>query len=100
MKVKLSNDAGVVKETKVGMSWTVFFFGFFVPFIRGDMKWGLILLIAGIALGIPTAGIGSSLVFIAFSFFYNKIYIQDLLKKGFKPATQTDADILLQHNLT
>lgn len=94
MKIRLSNDAGIVKESKVGISWTVFFFGFFVPFIRGDMKWGIILLLGALVLGVPTAGLGSAALFIVFAFLYNKIYINDLLKKGFKPATELDSNIL------
>lgn len=39
MKVFMRNSYGAMKQVKVGYSWTVLFFGFFVPLIRGDWKW-------------------------------------------------------------
>ena len=53
-----------MKLAPVGYSWTNLFFGFFVPLIRGDWKWGIIFL----AVGIVTWGFGSIIT----SFFYNK----------------------------
>ena len=35
MFVQLSNETGVVREVKVGASWTAFFFGGFPFFFRG-----------------------------------------------------------------
>ena len=52
-----------LKSAPVGYSWTNLIFGFFVPFIRGDWKLGLIFL----AIGIITWGFGS----IVTSFFFN-----------------------------
>lgn len=80
MKGVLQNDAGVLKNIKVGFSWTTLFFGLFVPLVRGDWKWFIIMLIADIV----TCGIAN----IVFCFIYNKIYINDLLEKGFKPADE------------
>ena len=45
MNIRLKNDIGMVKECKVGFSWTILLFGFFPPFFRGDWKWGLIQLV-------------------------------------------------------
>ncbi len=45
MKVFLKNNVGVVKECKVGFSWTTLFFGLFVPLLRGDFKWSAIMFI-------------------------------------------------------
>ncbi|WP_257721656.1 hypothetical protein [Erysipelothrix larvae] len=39
---------------------------------------------------------GAIIVSAAFSIFYNKIYINDLLKKGYEPASEVDAEILKQ----
>lgn len=69
-------NTGVIKNAPIGFSWTTFFFVFFPAFIRGDWKWGVIQLI----LALITAGF-SGLVFM---FIYNKLYIKELISKGFK----------------
>ena len=76
MKIRVKNDIDKRKEVKLGFSWTMFFFGVFVPLFRGDWKWFLIILIANLF----TYGLAS----VAFAFIYNKIYIDDLLEKGYK----------------
>ena len=87
MNVRLRNDVGLIKECKIGFSWTTFFFGFFVPLFRGDFKYFLIMIIL--------AFITSGLCWFVFPFFYNKWYIKDLLSKGFYPATKDDYVILV-----
>ncbi|MCI2779612.1 DUF2628 domain-containing protein [Clostridium perfringens] len=87
MNIRLKNDIGMVKECKVGFSWTILLFGFFPPFFRGDWKWGLIQLV----LAFFTGGLSN----LVFCFIYNKIYINSLLQKGFKPAADIDRDILV-----
>ena len=76
MKRIMKNEIGQVKVVKEGFSWTMLFFGIFVPLYRGDWKWFLIILIANIF----TYGWAS----VVFAFIYNKIYINDLLEKGYK----------------
>jgi len=90
--VRMRHESGVVKEAKVGFSWTTFFFGLFVPLIRGDLKWTAIMFLLTVLAGaitIPIAGIGATIVGIVFATVYNKLYIKELLLKGFKPL---DAD--------
>ncbi|TBX07965.1 hypothetical protein [Clostridium perfringens] len=87
MNIRLKNDIGMLKECKVGFSWTILLFGFFPPFFRGDWKWGLIQLV----LAFFTGGLSN----LVFCFIYNKIYINSLLQKGFKPAADIDRDILV-----
>ena len=77
---------GIQKKSFIGFSWTTFFFGFFVPLIRGDIKWFLIMLI---------------LIFISFGlakfilcFLYNKFYTVNLLEKGYSPADEFSRSIL------
>jgi len=96
MRVRLENEYGNIKECKIGFSWTVFFFGFFVPFVRGDFKWGVIMLLADVITAIFTFGIGTVFINFCFCLFYNKTYINDLLSKGYKPCTETDESILKQ----
>ncbi|BCB05813.1 DUF2628 domain-containing protein [Bacillus sp. KH172YL63] len=88
MKVKLKNEAGVTKEVKVGFSWTTFFFGFFPALIRGDLKWAVIMFIIASVVGFFTFGFGAWIPGIIFSFVYNKIYIKELLEKGYRPADE------------
>ena len=66
----------IIKEAPVGFSWTTIFFGGFVPLFRGDWPWFFIMLIANV--------ISFGLAGILFGFIYNRIYIQNMLKKGFK----------------
>lgn len=97
MKIVLKNDAGMVKEVKKGWSWTVFFFGLFVPLIRGDLKWFAIMLAISALVGMFTAGIGSLFVGIVFAAVYNKIYIKDLYEKGYRAADESEADLVLNY---
>lgn len=87
MHVKLRHPSGLLKDCKVGFSWTTFFFGAFVPLFRGDWKWFLIILVL--------CSITFSLAIIPFWFIYNKLYIKDLLEKGYLPDSDTDRDILI-----
>lgn len=59
-----------MKIAPVGFSWTTFFFGFLVPFFRGDIKNAVILFLLGFG------SIGA--------FFYNRWYIRGLVKSGYR----------------
>lgn len=96
MKIVLKK-AGLVKEVKVGFSWTTFFFGFFPALFRGDLKWAAIMFIISLILAPFTLGIGAWISGIVFSFVYNKIYIKELIEKGYEPADE-DARIALENN--
>ena len=67
---------GIAKDAPVGFSWTTLFFGFFPALIRGDWMWALIM----IGCSFVSFGFAS----IVFAFIYNRLYIQNLLKQGFK----------------
>ncbi|MFD1706102.1 DUF2628 domain-containing protein [Siminovitchia sediminis] len=99
MRIMLQNDAGLSKEVKVGFSWTTFFFGFFPALFRGDLKWAAIMLIAELAIGSFTLGLGSWAVAIIFAFIYNKIYIKELIEKGYKPANEEAKAVLRQNDI-
>ncbi len=99
MKVTLKNEAGLIKEVKLGFSWTTFFFGFFPALFRGDLKWAVIMFIIEAVLGSFTLGIGASVTGIIFSFIYNKIYIKELIEKGYKPANEEERAKLEQHQI-
>lgn len=90
---------GMVKQAKVGFSWTTFFFNFFVPLIRGDFKWTLIMLLGLPVLGIATSGLGALIAIIILGFKYNEIYIKDLLNDGWVPLSEQDEMILRQNGI-
>ena len=77
---------GIQKKSFVGFSWTTFFFGFFVPLIRGDIKWFLIMLI----LSFLSFGLAQFIL----CFLYNKFYTVNLLEKGYSPADEFSRLIL------
>ena len=86
--------SGLKKQVKVGFSWTTFFFGLFVPLIRGDLKWAAIMFALSVLAGALSLGIGSFFVGIIFSFVYNKVYIKDLIERGWQPNNDEARDIL------
>ena len=76
---------GQTKEAPVGFSWTVLLFGFFPPLFRGDWKWAIIMfLLALLSWGL------SSLVFM---FTYNKLYIKDLIRAGYKAKSVNNGSL-------
>ncbi len=82
-------ESGEVRSAPVGVSWTVFFFGFIPPLLRGDYKWGLIML----ALWVLSAGVLASwLIHIVFMFIYNKLYIKEMIAEGYV-VTQMDESL-------
>ncbi len=93
MKVILKHESGLVKEVKKGFSWTFFFFGLFVPLIRGDLKWAIIMLLLQALAGAFTFGIGALVVSLIFAFIYNKIYIKGLLEKGYRPTEEFEETV-------
>ena len=74
--ITVKNSNGVEKRVKKGFSWTMLFFGAFVPLVRGDWKYLLISLLAAFL----TFGVS----WFVFPFFYNRLYLNDLLDKGYK----------------
>lgn len=84
-QIMLKKD-NLIKKSYVGFSWTVFFFGFFVPLFRGDWKWLLIMLI----LTLLSFGIAS----IILAFVYNKFYTCNLLEKGWRPVDEYSRTVL------
>ena len=86
--VTFENKSGVVKDAPVGFSWTTFFFGFFPALFRGDWLWAVIIFAASFV----TFGFAS----IVFAFIYNRLYIQNLLKQGFKVRNYSGDKALIE----
>lgn len=78
MVVSLKNDAGVVREVKVGFSWTCFFFGGLPFLFRGQASkfflWWLI--------SVVTLGLG--IIYLWFNM--NKISAVDYMERGYRPV--------------
>ena len=86
------------KEVKFGFSMAAFLLGFIYPLIKGDY------ITAGIAfVVIGTAGmIFFPLVFVlsmVFGFIYNKMYARRLIKQGWHPFTEEDAQVLKKNGI-
>lgn len=94
MHAKLINEAGKVKEVKVGFSWATLLFGGFVPLVRGDILWCLIMFVVNIVVGVITEGAGTAALTVIWAFTYNKTYVNGLIKKGYKPASDADEQTL------
>lgn len=90
IKINLEKN-GILKEAPVGFSWTTFFFGFLPALIRGDIKWGVVMLAGSVF----TSGISS----LVFPFIYNKLYIKSLIENGYIPKTEEDIDLLNQMDI-
>ena len=117
-----------LKPSAVGFSWTTFFFQYFVPLFRGDWSTFFCLFIIACVIAVPTlnifyssVGYGSQntmmmtsvagniwyilqaiwgfVLSVGGGFFYNKIYTQKLIKKGWRPLRESDEQLLRQHNI-
>ncbi len=93
-KAVLSHPAGMIKTVKAGYSWTTMIFGLFVPLLRGDYKWTVILVILDLLMGSVSFGIGIGIGNFLFAFMYNRIYITDLLQQGYEPRSERDAKVI------
>lgn len=91
MIIRLQNQAGMIKECKVGFSWTTLFFGLWVCIFRQDWKHALIQL----GLGMLTFGMS----WIVFPFIINKMYIRSLLEKGYVAADDTATSVLKSNGI-
>ena len=67
-------QTGIIKTAPLGFSWTTLFFGALPALFRGDFKWFLIQALLSIFI-LPT---------LIFPFVYNRIFLRQLLERGFK----------------
>ena len=74
------STTGVIKECKVGFSWTNFFFGVFVPIARGWYGYAGIMALVYLVTG--------GLAGFVYPFLINKHYAQHLLESGYRPMDE------------
>ena len=92
MVVNMVHPNGSVKAgIKVGFSWTLFFFGVFVPLFRGDIKYFLIMLVAALV----TFGLS----WLVFPFIYNQLFVKDLIAAGYRPEGEVATNFLKSKGL-
>ena len=86
------------KEIKFGFSWGAFFLGFIYPLIKEDyMVAGISFVVIGMA-----SMIFFPLIFVlsvVFGFIYNKMYARRLIKQGWHPFTEVDAQVLKKNGI-
>nr|WRE04256.1 HrgC protein [Helicobacter pylori] len=75
-----------LKKGLVGFSWTTLFFGFFVPIIRGDARWAIVMVVVTLFTFVLSN--------IVFAFIYNKQYTTKLLESGYEPTDEYSRGIL------
>lgn len=87
-EITFTNEyTGQYKTAPIGFSWTTLFFGCFPAMFRSDWKWAAIQF--GLAL------ITSGISWLVMPFIYNKMYIKDLLSKGFVPTDENQSKYLV-----
>lgn len=91
MTINLKNQTGAIKTAPTGFSWTMLFFGCFVPLLRGDFKWFFMSLAASVV----TVGISWFIM----PFIYNKRYISNLLESGFTPSDDVSQNELVSRGM-
>lgn len=125
MKIFLKHkNKNKVKTSVLGFSWTTFFFGLFVPLFRKDFKMFLPFFLIYMSLFyfapynysmidgmisfeiLDDSGIYSKLSTIFYfmvnilgAFFYNKLYTQGLVNKGFYPISGEGTAILQAYGI-
>jgi len=78
MIVNMKNEAGLVRQVKVGFSWTAFFFGGLPFFFRGMPAYGALWIL----LAMFTCGISN----LVLCFIINKQTAHYYLERGYKPS--------------
>lgn len=81
----------MIKQAPWGFSWTVLCFNFLVPLCRDDTKWTWIMLL----LAMLTVNCSA----LALAFFYNTIYLRELLEDGWQPLKPQDRQFLVQQGI-
>lgn len=96
-----SKHTSQMKKAPIGFSWTILFFTIFVPLLRGDVKWAAIMFFIIAVFGsvvmllAPTIPVQSIPLWtgIIFAILYNKIYVKELISKGYEITSAENGEI-------
>ncbi len=91
VKITLRHSSGLTKRIKIGFSWTLFFFGLWVPIFRGDFRNLLRIWLLGI--------VTLSIYYWISCWTYNTRYVKALLEKGYVPADDISKMELIRRNI-
>jgi len=80
------SQTGALREVPLGFGWTTLFFGIFPALFRGDFKNAIIMFF----LALFTFGISALIM----PFIYNKMYVNELISKGWMPADDFSSNTL------
>lgn len=87
-EITLTNEyTGQYKTAPIGFSWTTLLFGCFPSLFRADWKWAAIQFVL--------AWITAGLSWLVMPFLYNKLYLKDLLNKGFLPTDEAQCSYIV-----
>lgn len=97
-RIFLVNESGKIKSCKLGYSWISLFIPIIYPLFRMDFKNFIIQFILCSILGeISSTLLG--LTWIIYCGFYNKIYLKDLIKKGYEPYNEESELVLKKQGI-
>lgn len=88
-----NQSSGTYKTIPLGFSWTTLFFGIFPALFRSDWKWAGIQFLTNIVCMAVFGGLALSIL--VWPFFYNKLYLTDMIDKGYVPRNADDINYLL-----
>lgn len=93
--VMVNNKKEKIKDSPAGFSWTTLIFGFWPALLRGDFLGALVIMVIN-------AGTNSSPVLYVLSstliaIFYNYVYINRKINKGYDVPTDNDKELLKEH---
>lgn len=103
LKIELINKNKEELTAKIGPCWPFLILGFLVSLYRKDYLNFLVGLISGgILLALirylPLIGMASFIIWRLYWFLnYNKIYLKDLLEKGYKAKNKKDLEIVKKY---
>lgn len=103
MQVTLVNESGLYKKLDTGENFLCLIFGGLVPLFKGDFKIASLYFLIVIGAEILFGELSALVIVLGLSiyllFTYNNMRIRNFMKKGYKPATDEDKEILIKSRI-